>query len=369
MSYTPIAPVPGLTAKHEPLNSEECFAGKPQQSESLYYTSPSPSLPPSSRSQSIPPQHEVCGSSSLVQTLLHAHIMQAVNQKQLNDASVSIFRSTTDVENTSIPIPNSIDVSQSHSGEHAKLFPELWSEIFANCLSTPVGDDWPRGCSQYEKQLLTLAGVCSYWRQILLCAAVYWRWIQYAPSSRSGKDSDVDKITTWLSRSRKAPLHIALTFKHRPSLMSGRTSASPARVVDTIFATSHRWESLFISCQGFSPISLLAPVSGNLRALRKIEFDSVLSDMDNGDAVFGLFEGSQRLTSISALKGGHSSGLEVLKVLDGMTMALNHLTSVNLTPRIGSAQEFFAIPRTLTQCRRFDGKHRRRLTSRSPAAS
>jgi hypothetical protein len=122
-----------------------------------------------------------------------------------------------------------------------RLLPELWYEIFLECLSDHLDNDtdaimFPRNLDTSVAPLL-LTHVCSGWRQLALSSPRLWSSL--ALSLRPKSSSRCFLAQAWLKRSTGCPL--TLRIDQPTGAFDGVPSAPVQSLLTDIITTSHRW--------------------------------------------------------------------------------------------------------------------------------
>jgi hypothetical protein len=134
-----------------------------------------------------------------------------------------------------------------------RLCPELWYEIFLECVSPTTGDDpdaimFPQNFSTSVAPLL-LTQVCRGWREMALSLPRLWSSL--ALSFRPKSSSRCLLAQRWLKRASGCPL--TLRIDQPVGAFDGVPTASAQRLVIDIITTSHRWLNVDLSLYIPSP--------------------------------------------------------------------------------------------------------------------
>ncbi|TFK76397.1 hypothetical protein BDN72DRAFT_830963 [Pluteus cervinus] len=161
-----------------------------------------------------------------------------------------------------------------------KLFPELLSEIFQQCIPPGVP---LRPASTAAPLLLTQ--VCSYWTAVATSNPLLWRSLRIYVHNTT--KSNIELVKLWLARSRGAPLNIA--FSALPN-----SDALP--IFDLLVSHSYRWGTVDLVI----PVTLFQRLTSTAKGFPALNALSIhLSDVEETIYASNIFQTATSLKSLN----------------------------------------------------------------------
>ncbi|KAF8605883.1 hypothetical protein BDV93DRAFT_31188 [Ceratobasidium sp. AG-I] len=101
---------------------------------------------------------------------------------------------------------------------HPELLVQIFSLVLDDSTFAPIVESFePSSFDQYDfdkpsrrgrlKKIITLSGVCVYWRRVALSTGAFWTYVPIILTSQSIQHS-LDKTSVWLDRAQTTPLDV-----------------------------------------------------------------------------------------------------------------------------------------------------------------
>lgn len=194
--------------------------------------------------------------------------------------------------------------------------PEILSEIFIRCQSTPSFHPTDRdGGVCLDTVPFLLGKICSRWRYVSLSTPKLWASIQLSVGFHNA-ESRAMMAKTWLARSGTCPLSIALNIRR------GYAEFSSELLMQVLLRHSDRWRSIYL-CMPLSDIKCFSPAKNWIPQLQRLLVnvtDFIDAPPPRWKEMIDIFECAPQLHSFNLAPDSPTSLLKVpyhqLKYLD-----------------------------------------------------